>query len=390
MKVYIIGIGMGNTMTEEARNAINESQCIIGAKRMIGNVERDVRKIEAIAPHDIAYAINCANHDVVSVLFSGDIGFYSGAKNLFEMIKQHDVHPICGVSTVSYFCAKLMRPWQDMKLVSLHGRNADVVNIVMRNKESFFLTDAKCSPAYICSELVRAGLGDAIVTVGENLSYKDENIARGSAVEFAKCEFNALSAVIIDNNNAKNSVLSMRDDEFIRGNTPMTKQEVRSVVLSKLALKPTDIAYDVGGGTGSVSIEMAQGCGRVYSVECDDGALELMRQNREKFFAHNMEIVEGKAPEALENLPSPHAVFIGGTRGNMAEILACVVQKNPKVRVVVTAIALETLALAVAELSKYCEPSVVNICVSRNKKVGNYNMMTAENPIYIVGGELGV
>ncbi len=385
MIVFVIGVGMGNTMTKEAEEAINCSQCIIGAKRMIESVVSDAEKIEAIS--GIAGVINQLKYDAVSVLFSGDIGFYSGAKNLYEQLQGHDVRTICGVSTVQYLCAKLKRPWQDMKLLSLHGRDVDVVSAVIKNKECFFLTDEKHSPKYICSEIVRSGLGDVKVTVGERLSYEDENITEGSAFELSGIAFGSLCAVIVDNSKARNFCSgTIEDSEFIRGKTPMTKEEIRSVAIAKLALKQHEIAYDIGGGTGSVSVDMAMRCERVYSIENNEEAAELIRSNREKFCAYNIKIVEGKAPGVLESLPAPDAVFVGGTRGNMAEILKVVVKKNPKVRIVITAIAIETLGLAVSELSKYCEPNIVNMCVSRNKKVASYNMMTAENPIYIISG----
>ncbi len=390
MIVYVIGVGMGNCITSEASEAISCSQCLIGAERMLQSIDSDAHKIPALAPNDIASAIKSSNCEAVSVLLSGDIGFYSGAKKLYELLEWADVRPICGISSVQYLCAKLRLPWEDMKLVSLHGRQSDVVNAVTKNKKCFFLTDAKFSPTYICERLSRAGLYGVEVAVGERLSYDDEKITRGSAGELAHNTFNSLSAVVTINEKAvEDCVFCARDDEFIRANTPMTKEEIRSIVLSKLALKPTEVAYDIGGGTGSVSVEMAQRCAKVYSVECEEGALGLMSSNRKKFGCYNMEIVAGKAPQILEDLPAPDAVFIGGSRGNMADIIRAVAQKKPNVRVVVTAIALETLSQAVSELSKYCTPSVVNICVSRNKKVGNYNMMTAENPIFIISGEFG-
>ncbi len=390
MKVYLVGIGMGNTLTGEAKKAIQSAQCIIGAKRMLDAVQSNAEKIEAVLAKDIAEAILQKQYETVAVVFSGDVGFYSGAKQLRELLSDVELHCICGISTVQYLCAKLARSWQDMKLVSLHGRKADVVALVLRNKECFFLTDATCTPAYICKQLVKSGLSQLQVSVGECLSYPEEQLTQGTAETLAKQEFHALSAVIVDNPDAEeeNRVHGLDDSVFIRGKTPMTKQEVRSVALSKLQLKSTDIVYDVGGGTGSVSVEMARQCARVYAVECKEDALALMAENREKFKVYNMEIISGMAPQALLDLPPPDAAFIGGTRGNMAEILACLVQKNQKLRVVITAIALETLGEAIRELSRYCTPSVLQLAANRGKNVGNYNMMTAENPIWILYGDL--
>ncbi len=193
-----------------------------------------------------------------------------------------------------------------------------------------------------------------------------------------------LCVCVVDNKNAANYASAIDDEAFIRGNVPMTKQEVRTVIISKLCLKNTDIVYDIGGGTGSVSIEMAQMAERVYSIECNDDAVTLIQENKDKFSAHNVEIVKGKAPEVLGGLPEPNAVFVGGSKGNMAEILACVAKKG--VKIAIAAIAIETLSIAISELSKYCVPEIVCVSVSKGKRVGTYTMMNAYNPIYVISG----
>ncbi len=391
MKVYLVGIGMGNTLTEEAREAIQKASCLIGARRMLEAVSSEAEKIEAIQAADIAKIIGSTRHESVAVLYSGDIGFYSGAKQLLPLLSGCEVACICGVSSVQYLCAKLQRPWQDMKLVSVHGRNADVLLPVMQNRECFFLTDKTSTPAKICSELTRAGLGGAKVSVGECLSYPNEKITTATAQELCEREFEALCAMVVDNPFVQEeTTLHGREDGcFLRGKVPMTKQEVRSVALCKLRLKSTDIAYDIGGGTGAVSVEMAGLCARVYAVECKEQALALMEKNRKKFGAYNMEIVAGTAPEVLAGLPAPDAVFIGGSRGNLVEILQTLEKKNRNTRVLITAVTLETLGQAVAALSGYGSPSVSQISANRSRKLGRYNMMEAENPIWLIHGSLG-
>ncbi len=384
MRVYVVGIGMGNTLTSEAKEAIKSAQLLIGARRVVDSVCSDVKKVYAIAPTEIANAIDTAKCETVCVLFSGDVGFYSGAKKLYELIEKHEVVAISGISSVQYFCAKLKRPWQDMKLISLHGRKADVVSNVMRNSECFFLTDKDCSPNYICDKLVGYGLGHLQVSVGQRLSYADEKICVGTAAELANKQFDSLCVCIVENDRVAENSGAIDDEAFLRGKVPMTKQEVRTVIISKLCLKYTDVVYDIGGGTGSVSIEMAQIAKRVYSIECNDDAVALMQKNKDKFFAHNLEIVSGKAPDALIGLPEPNAVFVGGSKGNMAEILASVAKKG--VKIAISAIAIETLSTAISELSKYCVPEIVCVSVSKGKRVGEYTMMNAYNPIYVISG----
>jgi precorrin-6Y C5,15-methyltransferase (decarboxylating) len=184
----------------------------------------------------------------------------------------------------------------------------------------------------------------------------------------------------------------IKDVLFERGQVPMTKNEIRSISLSKLQLRPGDIVYDVGAGTGSVSVEMALQAyeGSVYAVEFNEEALDLIRRNAEKFGAWNLEVVAGKAPEALADLPAPDRAFIGGSKGNLAEILELLVKKNPKIRVVVNAITLETMAEALEQFRKlgFEDIDVVQIFAAHGKAAGSYHMMQGQNPVFIISGEM--
>ena len=169
----------------------------------------------------------------------------------------------------------------------------------------------------------------------------------------------------------------------------MTKQEVRAAALAKLAVTPTDTLWDVGAGTGSVSVELALAApaGQVYAVECDPEACALIQQNREKFAAYNLTLVEGKAPEALDALPAPDAVFIGGTKGNMDAVIDVVLHKNPDARLCIAAIALETLSAAVAALTAHgLAAEVTQIAVSRTKTAGSLHLLMANNPVFLITG----
>jgi precorrin-6Y C5,15-methyltransferase (decarboxylating) len=184
----------------------------------------------------------------------------------------------------------------------------------------------------------------------------------------------------------------IEDELFLRGNVPMTKSEIRSVSISKLQLRPGDVIYDVGAGTGSVSVEMALQAreGRVYAVEYDEEALGLIRRNAEQFGAWNLNVIEGKAPGALEDLPAPDRAFIGGSGGNLAEILELLTKRNPRIRVVVNAITLETMAEAVSQFSRlgFADVDIVQIFAARGKAAGNYHMMQGQNPVFIISGEM--
>ena len=179
----------------------------------------------------------------------------------------------------------------------------------------------------------------------------------------------------------------MRDEWFIRGEIPMTKSEVRAVSVSKLELCRDNIVYDIGAGTGSVSVEAALKVpdGHVYAFEQKEEGCALIRANAEKVGVKNLTVVPGKAPESLYGYPAPDRVFLGGSSGNMEEILDLVTELNPAVQLVINVIALESLSQAMEWFRKKgWEPEVVCMQVSRAAKRGPYHMMQAQNPIYVL------
>lgn len=179
----------------------------------------------------------------------------------------------------------------------------------------------------------------------------------------------------------------MRDEWFIRGEIPMTKSEVRAVSVSKLELCRDNIVYDIGAGTGSVSVEAALKVpeGHVYAFEQKEEGCALIRANAEKAGVKNLTVVPGKAPESLYGYPAPDRVFLGGSSGNMEEILDLVTELNPAVQLVINVIALESLSQAMEWFRKKgWEPEVVCMQVSRAAKRGPYHMMQAQNPIHVL------
>lgn len=179
----------------------------------------------------------------------------------------------------------------------------------------------------------------------------------------------------------------MRDEWFIRGEIPMTKSEVRAVSISRLELCRDNIVYDIGAGTGSVSVEAALKVpeGHVYAFEQKEEGCALIRANAEKAGVKNLTVVPGKAPESLYGYPAPDRVFLGGSSGNMEEILDLVTELNPAVQLVINVIALESLSQTMEWFRKKgWEPEVVCMQVSRAAKRGPYHMMQAQNPIYVL------
>lgn len=394
MKVYLIGVGMGSpeTMTVGALEAIRACPVLVGARRLLEPWTESHDCVPLIAGADIAEYIGKVQEGPVGVLLSGDTGFYSGAKRLWTLLLDHEVITIPGISSMSYLSAKLHVDWQDVKIVSAHGRSHNVVGEIQRNERTFALTGGNTKAQDICRELTDRGLGNVKVSVGERLSYSDERVVTGTAAELAEQEFEDLSVLLAENPDPVVRPWNgsgLPDDAFLRGDVPMTKEEVRTLALSKLRLNEDSVVWDVGAGTGSVSIECALSCpaGRVFAVEKKEAALALLAENKARFHASNLTIVGGTAPEALEELPAPDRVFLGGTSGELSEILDVVFRKNPAARVVCTAVTLETVAEAARLFAGLEGADMVQVSATRTRQAGRYHLMDAQNPVWIFSGE---
>lgn len=400
--IYIIGIGMGapENLTMEAGNAIEEAGLLIGAKRMLEPYEESRECVAAYQAEEIVKIIENHSKRVteIAVLMSGDSGFYSGTKELLaalytvwgkEQVRSR-VTVLPGISSLSYFCAKIGKSWENAELVNLHGVQENLWQAVLTHEKVFAITGGNAQQQL--RQLTEHGLGEIYGYVGENLSYvadsMQEKITEGMVRELAQKSYAPLSVLYLENPAAVSSHLwGLPDESFVRGEVPMTKAEVRAVVMSKLRIREKDVVYDVGAGTGSVSVEMALAArkGSVYAIETNSTAVELCKLNKERFCLHNLEIVEGTAPDVMPELPRPDVAFIGGSKGKMAEIIELLLRKNPAIRLVINTVTVENTAkaLELLDTERFVDVEMVQLQVNKAKKVGTSHMMTANNPITI-------
>lgn len=392
-KISLVGIGMGaeKTLTLEGKKALNAAELLIGAKRMTEAVQKPGQMVlhEYRSEKIVEYIREHPKYRTVAIALSGDVGFYSGAKKLIDQL-DGNVEVICGISSVVYFMSKIGLSWDDAKIVSAHGRNCNLISLIRHNPKVFSILGTEDGVAVLASRLVYYGMGDVTLYVGENLSYENEKIFHDKAANLTEYRGDALSVVTACNEKATplSAVHGISDGEFLRGKAPMTKEEVRTVSLSKLRLSEDSVCYDVGAGTGSVSVEMALRAwmGQVYAIEKKEDALALLKENKKKFAVDNLVIIPGVAPEAMTELPAPTHAFIGGSSGNMQDIINLLLEKNPKVRIVINCITLETVTEAMNAIRDFGleDVDIVQLAAARSKSIGRYHMMMGENPIYII------
>ena len=392
-RVSLIGIGMGpGDLTERSASIVAGADLLVGAKRMLEAVDSVGRDTLTEYRSDaiVGYLDENPRYRDVAVLLSGDVGFYSGARGLLERLDRnvYDVVVEPGISSIVYLCAKLGTTWQDAYLTSCHGRDSNIVNLVGTRAKVFTLLSGQDSVHEMCRQLFEYNLNSVSVTVGQDFGYPTERIFTGSPSQCLDESFGDLCVALIVNPtpDTRNSI-SIPDEAFTRGDAPMTKSEVRTLSVAKLKLCRDSVVYDIGAGTGSVSIEMALTAylGKVYAIEREDIAADLIEINKRKFQAANLEVVRGLAPEAMRDLPAPTHAFIGGSSGNLRSIVECLLEKNPDVRIVINSVTMETMAetMQVVKELNLVEEEIVNVTIAKSRRLGRYHLMTGQNPVYI-------
>jgi len=393
-RITVIGAGTASGMISlSGLDKLKKAGLVIGAARLTEMYENYIG-----AEIYNEYRIDLIKRKVdeseekhIALLVSGDTGFYSLTENILEVFddENYDVEVIPGISSVSSLSAAVGISWQDAALCSMHGRDCNIVEYVRRNHSTFVLTGGNISE--VSDRLVKAGYGNLKVYVGSNLDSGEEKIISTDIAGLAEKTTDRLSLLLIINDEANEFVAAGIEDEiFVRGDVPMTKSEVRAVIMSKLRIRPEDTCVDIGAGTGSVTAEMALAAwrGKVYAIERKAEAIELIKENLNKLHIGNTTVIEGEAPgcfdtlgEERENIMDADRVFIGGSGGNIRELIGL----WDNAHMVITAIALETLAEVTDELKKRGRAyNVVQINVAKNRKTGELNLMTANNPVNII------
>lgn len=396
LQITLVGIGMGarEQMTQEAQDACSQADILFGAGRILQALEWCQVPKENIYEADKIndYLDEHKQYCRPVVAFSGDTGFYSGARRfaqLYENTPEVTLTFLPGITTVQAFAAKLHTTWQDIHLSSIHGRRENLINELRYNSRIFCLASQSSDICRISKLLLEYGYEKVKITVAQNLSYPDERITQGYPNQMIDYEEKGLCAFLLENEEERQVTYGLPDDYFIRGKVPMTKEEVRAVSVAKLHLTPESVVYDIGAGTGSVSVECAihLKTGEVYAIERKEEAVELIRQNARKAGTDNLHVISGTAPQILagNELPTPTHVFIGGSGRNLESILNTVYKMNPDVRIVINAVTLETQNELLTYVRKYeiMDAEIVTIQASRSELIAGYHMMKGENPVMI-------
>ncbi|SQB36124.1 precorrin-6B methylase/decarboxylase cbiT/cbiE [Clostridium cochlearium] len=391
--VYIVGIGPGHRdyIMPKAIDVLKKVDIIVGFGRAMESVDfLPTKKIKVGKIKEVVETLNENTDKDIAVVASGDPLFF-GITEYIKREYKKDIEIIPGISSFQYLMGKLNKSWNNAYLGSLHGREDEFLKKVKENSISVWLTDSKNSPDKLAELLVVNGL-NPYMYVGEELSYEDERILEGQAEKIKDEIFSKLSVVIIENNNfvTKEDIHFIKDDEFIRGDCPMTKEEVRMLTAIKMDIKEEDKVLDIGAGTGSVSIQACKLCplGKVIAIEKEEEAISVIRENKKKFNAHNLEIMEGEALSLKDKIQENfNSIFIGGSGGNLEDLIKEYSKKlKDNGKIVLNFITINNLYKAMNTL-KELGFKVKCTQVSISKTRGETYMLMGYNPIFIIEGE---
>lgn len=400
LHIMLAGVGMGheNLLTKEVMEAIEDADILLGAQRVIEPYQAKIEKQPFYQAGQIIPYLQKLTDQKVVILFSGDTGFYSGCKTLYQALQEEvgrgslkaSICMMPGITSVAYLAARIGESYQDAAVISMHGK--EIRNLARRiqgEEKTYILMSGVLDIKRLGTLLVEAGMENCEVVAGYQLSYEQERILKLSAQECCEQEREGLYVCLVKNPVVKIKRLThgMADREFIRESVPMTKEEIREVGICKLKLHKRAVVYDIGSGTGSVAVEIAGLSDdiQVCAVEHKKEAVTLIEQNRKKFGLENISIVEAKAPEGLDGLPVATHAFIGGSGGRLQDILSTLYKINSDMRVVIHAVSIETICEIRKILTGYPvkNEEMVQIQVNRAKRAGQHHLMQAENPVWI-------
>jgi precorrin-6B C5,15-methyltransferase / cobalt-precorrin-6B C5,C15-methyltransferase len=418
-RLYVVGVGADGApgLSTLAGEIVRNADLLIGTERLLATVPQGRGERWAANPGkaEILTRIEAAlGKRRVVVLASGDPGFFGIAKLFVRQFGKDRVEIVPALSSVQLAFARIKESWEDAVFVSVHGRSLDGITQAVRgNRKIAILTDEKNTPAAIARSLLAAGIDGYDAYLCEELGGPGERICETDLTQLVGMASSPLAVLILLWKHTEGSAPQVEPvgapefegrtmpvwphgipDEQFHQRRPqhglITKLEARMVALAKLGLRDSGVVWDVGAGSGSVAIEAALlvRYGQVYAIERDAESLEIILKNRERFGTQNLSIVGGEAPAALDGLPAPDAVFIGGSGGHLPAILDAVARAlRPDGRLAVNAATLETAGAALAWLQdRGFDTEVTLIQASRSKDVAGSTRFEAMNPVFIIAG----
>ncbi len=401
-KIYLIGIGF-KPLEKEAKDSLLKVCLVLGFKKTVELFRKKysiyekvkskikiLNKLEELL-HEAERSLSLGD---VAILASGDPLYFGVGKKVVEFFGKEKVKVFPDLSSLQKAASLIKENWWEIPSLSFHSRPLKpelLLTKLYAYQKLAILTDGLNTPSVIARCLKEKGLEEELeIWVFEKLGSEEEKFFCGNCSEVAQKNFEEPNFLILNLKNKKKYTFGLEEKEILHSKSMITKDEIRAVVLHRLKIPKNGVFWDIGAGSGSVSLECALLSPelKIYAIEKEPLACELIYQNIKKFKTFNIKVVKGIAPEILTDLEKPDRVFIGGSGGRLKEILKFLDNLNKGLLLVLTAISLETLNLS---LSFFKENNwkfeVSHIGVSRVEPLGDKLVFKAQNPIFVIKAE---
>lgn len=399
-KIYLIGAGIAGWegFSAKALEVIDKAEVLIGHQRHLDIFPDYPGEKQPLEDLSMMLDYLKTTDKRVVVLGSGDPNFFGVARFLLRNLHKDRIEIFPNVTSIQYAFARIKEPWDDAIFVSVHGRGLKgAIDRIVAAEKAAVLTDSTNTPAMIARELVHRGAEGYDAWLCEDMGSPVEKFTKTDVRGLAELQASPLNILILiktwEPNLEHYPVIGIDDEEFATAKKLITKQEVRAVTLGKLKLQDDLVMWDIGAGSGSVSIEASNLMpnGKIYALEKNPQYIVFVRGNLKKFVARNVVLIEAYAPEGLDDLPDPDRVFIGGSGGMLEDIIDAVDKRLKSDGVIVlNAVTLDTLTKAVEFLEDHgytVEVTCVNIAKTRG--LTEFKMFEAHNPVYIIAAWKG-
>jgi precorrin-6Y C5,15-methyltransferase (decarboxylating) len=403
--ITIVGIGDDGCvgLSSRAASTVAAAQVLAGGERHLAFFPQ-FTGLRIVFKDGLAQAleriVDAADEHNVCILASGDPMFFGVGASVIKRLGAEHVEVIPHPSSMQWAFARAGIKWDDAAFISLHGRSREGFLTRLRQSGKVgVLTDPENSPARLAALMLEHGETEWQAWVCENLAGPDERVRTFSIEQLAVCAdigpLNVLILVRADRSwKAPPAIPFIHEDDFAKRMPKkglITKREARLLSLASMRIRPDSVVWDIGAGSGSISIEAAMMAplGRVYAVEVDPEGVEICHENLRTHAIDNVRVIAGRAPEALADLETPDAVFVGGSKGGMDEIVDVALERlRQGGRLVVNAITLENSGEVYGALRRRgIVPEVTLLQVSRAEPLARYLRFEALNPIQIFAAE---
>jgi precorrin-6B C5,15-methyltransferase / cobalt-precorrin-6B C5,C15-methyltransferase len=410
-KLVIVGIGDDGPsgLTDSARRTIAEADVLLGAPatlELLGSVKVRTVALEpdmSVALRQVREALAARRPVMVS---GGDPLFYGVARFLCDRLGKEQFEVVPHVSSMQLAFARVKESWEDAYLTSLAGRPIESVVDRIRTAEKVGLFSSDdCPPSQVAKALLDRGIDYFKAYVCENLGSPDERVTQGDLDDIAGLDFDPLNVLILirkpgrpdrASRSSRYRLFGNPDDAFAQSQPKrglITQAEVRSIAMAQLDIRQTSIVWDIGAGSGSVAIEAAQLAhqGMVFAIEPEPGDIALIEANAEAFGVPNVRTITGRAPDVLEGLPDPDAIFVGGTGRRVDTVLSAAYGRlTPGGRIAVNVATVDGLATAYQTLRNLAgDVRLWNISVARGIEQMERVRFEAVNPTFLLAATKG-